>query len=35
MGLATRDEIERLKRDANLVEYACSRAHFEVDLKES
>ena len=35
MGLTSRDEIERLKRDANLLEYACARARYEVDLKES
>jgi hypothetical protein len=34
-GLASRDEIERLKRGINLVEYACSRAGYQIDLKES
>ena len=35
MSASGRDEIDRLKRDADLLEYACSRAGFEVDWKES
>lgn len=35
MSLRSRDELERLKRDANLLDYACTRAGYEVDWKES
>jgi hypothetical protein len=35
MGRTSRDEIDRLKYDANLVDYACSRAGYQVDLRES
>ena len=35
MSASGRDEIDRLKRDADLLEYACNRAGFEVDWKES
>jgi len=35
MGATSKDELERLKRDVDLVEYACNRAGYEVDLAES
>src|SRR5688572_21343891 len=35
MSPRSRDELERLKRDADLLDYACTRAGYEVDWKES